>query len=80
MRELRCPFCGERPIHEFQFRTVVSADMLLAVDRLYLRDNFVTHSREYWQHLHGCRAWLLVHRDPSNDDVVSIDLLGGSRQ
>jgi len=32
-------------------------------------------SIEYWQHDRGCRAWLVVQRDPSTAAVLAVRLL-----
>ncbi len=71
-----CPFCGERPLHEFHFRkSAASATAESAIDAVYLRDNHLFESIEYWQHLHGCRDWLLVRRDPSTARVIAVQSL-----
>ena len=33
---------------------------------------------EHWQHLDGCRGWLLVRRNPSTGAVLETRLLGGA--
>jgi sarcosine oxidase delta subunit len=35
-------------------------------------------SVEYWQHERGCRAWLVVRRNPSTARIVDVRLLAGS--
>ena len=79
MTELRCPFCGARELHEFLFhKTLPPAGVTTPAQQLYLRDNDPQESCEHWQHLHGCRAWLKVVRNPSTGEVRSIELLGGA--
>lgn len=34
-------------------------------------------SREHWQHVGGCRAWLELRRNPSTGEVRELALLGG---
>jgi sarcosine oxidase delta subunit len=34
---------------------------------------------EEWQHVAGCRAWLLIDRNPSTGVVCSVALLGGAQ-
>jgi heterotetrameric sarcosine oxidase delta subunit len=46
-----------------------------AYARIYERRNTTDSSVEYWQHERGCRAWLVVHRDPSTAQVVDVRLL-----
>ena len=87
---LPCPWCGPRELQEFRFRSVV-VDAFTAVTgadpvalqapgagayaRIYERSNTPDSSVEYWQHERGCRAWLVVHRDPSTGRVVDVRLL-----
>lgn len=70
---LHCPFCGDRDTEEFRFRTPLpdpAAQSQYA--RVYERVNDPARSREYWQHVHGCRAWLVVMRNPSTGEVLSV--------
>ena len=75
MNQLHCPFCGARELHEFEFRkTRANADSS-AFSKVYLRVDSVNLSVEYWQHVHGCRSWLLVQRNPSTGAVLGVDML-----
>lgn len=73
-----CPHCGERGSEEFLYRGVAglrrpAADAPDADwhEYVYLRDNpFGTH-RELWQHVHGCRRWLVVTRDTHTHVIAS---------
>ena len=76
MSSLACPFCGERELHEFVFRKTVPREGGDAFERVYLRVDDPALSIEHWQHLHGCRAWLLVHRNPTTGAVHSVQPLG----
>lgn len=75
MNQLRCPFCGARELQEFEFRktraNVTSSDFA----KVYLRVDSPELSVEYWQHVHGCRTWLLVERNPSTGAVLSVAAL-----
>jgi heterotetrameric sarcosine oxidase delta subunit len=74
--ELHCPFCGVRDISEFQFRTHAALGSSRSTfESTYERINDPLRSTEYWQHVHGCRAWLLIERNPSNDHVLSVRFL-----
>ena len=50
-----------------------------AYEQVYLRVDSAEHSVEEWQHTAGCRAWLLVDRNPSTGLVHSITLLGDAK-
>ncbi len=72
MRRLACPFCGPRELEEFQFRKTVPEAGTSAVGEVYERVNRLESSWEQWQHVHGCRLWLLVHRNPSTGEVLEV--------
>lgn len=77
---LSCPFCGDRDIEEFRFRQLVpEASASSAIARVYERENRLNDSVEYWQHVHGCRAWLVVRRDPMSAAVANVQLLGAGQ-
>ena len=81
-----CPCCGERPIDEFSYlgdATVVRPDVddLAAWhDYVYLRDNPRGPHHEYWHHVGGCRAWLVVHRDTLTHEVFGATLASDWRR
>ncbi len=77
MKRLGCPFCGARELHEFVFHKTLPEPDAGAVAAVYERVNRLDESVEHWQHLHGCRAWLLVRRNPSTGQVLATTLLGG---
>jgi methylglutamate dehydrogenase subunit B len=79
MSPLACPFCGARELAEFEFHKTVSDPEVSAFSAVYERVNRLDVSVEYWQHVHGCRAWLLVRRNPSTGEVSAISLLGGAK-
>ena len=77
MTRLACPFCGSRELREFLFHKTVPADDHGSVyQRTYERVASLEHSTEHWQHIEGCRSWLLVRRNPSTGEVTEICLLG----
>ena len=92
---MACPFCGLRPLEEFLFRKTVPnvvtgsgngaaagtdvTDSASAYAQVYLRVDSAERSVEEWQHVAGCRAWLLVDRNPSTGVVRSVALLGGTQ-
>ena len=78
MSRLHCPFCGARELEEFRFRKTLAEPGTSACDEVYLRVNRLTMSWEHWQHVNGCRAWLLVRRNPSDGTVLDIRLAAES--
>ena len=45
-------------------------------DYVYLRDNPAGAHCELWQHVSGCRAWLVVTRDTRTHEIVSVEFAG----
>lgn len=74
-----CPYCGSRGNDEFAVRGGVPPqrpdgdDAVAWHDYVYLRDNRAGEHREYWQHVHGCRAWLIVTRDTRSHAVLAVE-------
>ena len=73
--QLSCPFCGLRELDEFEFHKTLPNAGETAFERTYLRADSLTLSREHWQHVRGCRAWLEVERNPSAGEVLSVRML-----
>jgi methylglutamate dehydrogenase subunit B len=74
---LACPFCGPRELREFTFHKTLPADGAASeYQRTYERTASLELSVEHWQHVAGCRGWLLVRRNPSSGQVIDIRLLG----
>ena len=42
-------------------------------DYVYLRDNPAGPHRELWQHVSGCRAWLVVTRDTRTHEILRVE-------
>lgn len=77
MTRIACPFCGPRELREFEFhKTLPTPGDQGAFARTYERVADPTLSVEHWQHVAGCRAWLLVHRNPSTGVVFAVELAG----
>ena len=82
-----CCYCGMRGNEEFVYlgdATVVRphADPSMPLDDaaqqrwmdyVYLRDNPAGPHRELWQHVSGCRAWLVVMRDTRTHEILSVE-------
>ncbi len=75
-----CPLCGQRPLDEFSYLGDASPvrprddDPAAWHDYVYLRDNPRGMHREYWQHVGGCRAWLVVRRDTASHEIFDVEL------
>ena len=73
-----CPHCGERGNEEFNYlggADPVRPDNGSAAawhDYVYIRRNIAGAQREYWQHVHGCRRWLVVTRDTRTHAILGV--------
>jgi len=78
MLRITCPVCGERDYTEYHYggdarnkRPERDAIGLKAWhDYVFLFDNVKGIHREFWQHIVGCRQWLIVERDTATNLVV----------
>ncbi len=85
---LTCPYCGARDSREFVYRGDAAprrpdglTDGGLAAgaldafhDYVFLRDNKAGVMAELWQHVAGCRSWLVVTRDTLRHEVAAVTL------
>jgi sarcosine oxidase subunit delta len=80
---ITCPFCGERGNEEFAYRGDATVQRPAAhgpeaqsawVDYVYIRDNPAGPLRELWQHVHGCRSWLVVTRDVRTHVISAVEV------
>ena len=77
MLRISCPVCGERDYTEFRYggdarkrRPVHGmADLKVWHDYVFLFDNPKGAHREFWQHVVGCRQWLVLERDTATNVV-----------
>jgi methylglutamate dehydrogenase subunit B len=77
---ITCPHCGPRDLAEFYYwgdatRTMPvldSADEAAWLAHVYDRPNPRGPHKEHWQHLGGCRAYLLVERDTATHEISSV--------
>ncbi len=68
---LPCPTCGPRDHSEFRYGgdatktrpALAEADAKIWHDHVFLFDNPKGAHKEYWQHVLGCRRWMVVERD-----------------
>ena len=78
MIRIPCPVCGLRDHSEFSYEGDASV-VYPALDApeddwfeaVFLRDNPRGAHTEYWQHVNGCRAWLVVERDTLTHEIAS---------
>ena len=82
---INCCYCGLRCNEEFLYRGDaatrrpdggVPRDAAAGqrwLDYVYLRDNPAGRHRELWQHVAGCRAWLVVTRDTVSHDIEKVE-------
>ncbi len=76
---ITCPHCGVRPKEEFSIRGDAGplrpqpeAKFAAWDAYVHLRDNVHGVMDEHWQHVGGCRRWLVVRRDTFTHDVHSV--------
>jgi len=82
-----CCYCGLRGNEEFTYlgdatvaRPPADPSPILDdaarqrwMDYIYLRDNPAGPHRELWQHVSGCRAWLVVTRDVRTHEILHVE-------
>jgi sarcosine oxidase subunit delta len=76
-----CPYCGERDRQEFAYLgdaaktrpEGLDATEEAMLDYVYLRDNPAGPHREFWHHVAGCNAWLVVTRDTWTHAILSVE-------
>ena len=78
---IACPYCGERSLDEFAFHgdaAPVRPDTASPTEAedffrfVYERDNKAGRGDEYWQHVAGCRAWLIVTRNTLTHEILAV--------
>ena len=81
MIQISCPFCGKRDHSEFSYGgdgqinyPSLDASQETWHDAVFLRENIYGRQIETWQHLYGCRSWLLVERDTRTHEIFSVKL------
>lgn len=76
-----CSYCGERGHDEFSYLGDANVERPAATsggpadwhDYAYVRDNPSGPHRELWQHVSGCRAWLVVMRDTRTHAILAVE-------
>ena len=79
MIRIPCPFCGERDHSEFSYGgdgsivyPALDAPLEQWVEAVFQRENIRGVQTESWQHVSGCRQWLLVERDTMTHEIHSV--------
>lgn len=73
---IHCPHCGDRDYTEFRYGGDASkrrpahgsGDLRAWHDHVFLFDNPKGAHREYWQHVLGCRQWLVAERNTATNE------------
>ena len=78
MIRIPCPFCGERDHSEFTYggdATVeypaLDAPAQAWHEAVFQRENVRGMQSETWQHVSGCRMWIVVERDTMTHEIRS---------
>jgi sarcosine oxidase subunit delta len=82
MLRIDCPCCGTRDHDEFRYGGDASVprpayddpDFEAWYAYVFVRDNQPGLHREHWQHVMGCRQWLVVERDTRSHVISSVAL------
>lgn len=81
MIRIDCPCCGVRDHSEFEYGgdgsiqwPALDAPESDWVDAVYQRENLRGRQWETWQHVYGCRQWLLVERDTLTHEIHAVKL------
>ncbi|HCX87542.1 MAG TPA: sarcosine oxidase subunit delta [Gammaproteobacteria bacterium] len=79
MLRISCPFCGVRDHSEFSYGGDASVEYPALdapecewIEAVFQRENPDGVQFETWQHLHGCRMWLVVERDTCTHAIHSV--------
>ena len=79
MIRIPCPFCGTRDHSEFSDGGdgSIKYPQLDATrqewhDAVFVRENICGVQTETWQHVNGCRMWLLIERDTMTHEIKSV--------
>lgn len=79
MLRIPCPFCGVRDHSEFSYGGDASVEYPALdapesewVEAVFQRENLDGVLLETWQHLHGCRMWIVVQRDVRTHAIHSV--------
>lgn len=82
---ITCPYCGQRDLVEFAYGgdatqprpDEADLDAERWAQYVFSRKNPRGWHQEYWQHVHGCRAWLQVTRNTATHEIAEVGLPHG---
>jgi sarcosine oxidase subunit delta len=77
MLRITCPWCGERDYTEFRYGGDATkkrpahdvAERKTWHDYVFIFDNPKGAHREFWQHVLGCRQWLVLDRNTATNEA-----------
>jgi heterotetrameric sarcosine oxidase delta subunit len=77
MLRIVCPVCGERDYTEFRYGGDATkrrplhgtTDPSVWHDYVFLFDNPKGVHQEFWQHVFGCRHWLVLQRNTATNSA-----------
>jgi methylglutamate dehydrogenase subunit B len=77
MLTINCPACGKRDYTEFLYGGDAgktrpphgTADQKIWHDYVFQFENPKGPHREFWQHVYGCRQWIVLERNTANNEV-----------
>ncbi|MFT5112590.1 MAG: heterotetrameric sarcosine oxidase delta subunit [Parasphingorhabdus sp.] len=79
MIRINCPFCGDRDHSEFTYGGDASIEYPALdaaagpwCEAVFFRENICGRQSETWQHVNGCRMWLVVERDTMTHEIFSV--------
>ncbi|TIP26306.1 MAG: sarcosine oxidase subunit delta [Mesorhizobium sp.] len=86
MLQIECPCCGPRDHDEFRYAGDASVtrpahndpDLERWYRYVFVRENPAGIHREFWQHVMGCRQWLIVERNTVNHTILSVNFTRGA--
>ena len=74
--KIPCPNCGARPLEEFLFGEVpvvpdsIKGEEQRDFDWAFMRSNPEGPVIERWYHVYGCRRWVTVTRDTTDETIL----------
>ncbi len=78
---INCPICGTRDRREFYYMGAqdylnrpAEGDAEAIHRYLHIRSNPAGVTKDLWHHEAGCGAWLLVERNVSTHEILSVEL------
>ena len=80
MQQISCPWCGPRALTEFEYFCQADAvapdhaqeSTAIALERIFLRDDFIGFHQEIWQHVLGCRGWFELERHNRTHEIRGV--------